>query len=62
MPAASPAQCVGKRRPGRRAAGEGPMRRILIVGGGVIGASAAWHVTPRGPGEVVMIPEPHLLR
>ena len=38
------------------------MRRILIVGGGVIGASAAWHVTQRGLGEVVMIPVPHLLR
>ena len=32
------------------------MRRILLAGGGVIGASAARHVTGRGPGEVV-VPE-----
>ena len=31
------------------------MRRILIVGGGVIGASVAWHVTARGLGEVVLL-------
>ena len=31
------------------------MRRILIVGGGVIGASIAWHVTERGLGEVVLL-------
>ena len=31
------------------------MRRILIVGGGVIGASVAWHLTERGLGEVVLL-------
>jgi len=31
------------------------MRRILIVGGGVVGASVAWHVTARGLGEVVLL-------
>ena len=31
------------------------MRRILIVGGGVIGTSVAWHVAERGLGEVTLI-------
>ena len=31
------------------------MRRILIVGGGVIGASVAWHAAQRGLGEVIVL-------
>ena len=31
------------------------MRKILIVGGGVIGASVAWHAAQRGLGEVVVL-------
>lgn len=31
------------------------MRRILIVGGGVIGASVAWHLMERGLGEVILL-------
>ena len=31
------------------------MRRILIVGGGVIGTSVAWHVAERGLGEVTLL-------
>ena len=31
------------------------MRRILIVGGGVIGTSVAWHLAERGLGEVTLI-------
>ena len=31
------------------------MRRVLIVGGGVVGTSVAWHVTERGLGEVTLL-------
>ena len=31
------------------------MSRILIVGGGIIGTSVAWHATERGLGEVVLL-------
>lgn len=31
------------------------MRRTLIVGGGVIGTSVAWHLAERGLGEVVLL-------
>ena len=31
------------------------MRRILVVGGGVIGTSVAWHLAERGPGEVTLL-------
>ena len=31
------------------------MRRILIVGGGVIGTSVAWHLAERGLGEVTLL-------
>ena len=31
------------------------MREILIVGGGVIGASAAWHLAERGLGKVTLL-------
>ena len=31
------------------------MRRILIVGGGVVGTSIAWHAAERGLGEVVVL-------
>ena len=31
------------------------MRKILIVGGGVIGTSVAWHVAERGLGEVTLL-------
>ena len=37
------------------------MRRLLIVGGGVIGADVASHVTGRGSEEVV-VPERDRLR
>jgi glycine/D-amino acid oxidase-like deaminating enzyme len=30
-------------------------RRIVIVGGGVIGASVAWHLADRGLGDVVLL-------
>ena len=50
MTAASPAQFVGRRRPGWRTAGDGRTRTLVNGGGGVIGAGTAWHVTQRGPG------------
>ena len=31
------------------------MRRILVVGGGVIGTSVAWHLAERGLGEVTLL-------
>ena len=31
------------------------MSRILIVGGGVVGTSVAWHVTQRGLGETTLL-------
>jgi sarcosine oxidase subunit beta len=30
-------------------------RRIVIVGGGVIGASVAWHLADRGLGDVILL-------
>jgi len=30
-------------------------RRILVVGGGVVGCSIAWHLSQRNLGEVVLL-------
>ncbi len=31
------------------------MRRIVVIGGGVVGCSVAWHLAQRKLGEVILV-------